>query len=351
MSGEAQPNDLRQMFSFLCDHDVPKAVFRARRGQLAPTSPTGLAAVYPVIQSSLQGWYSNGIPDDRADRLADWYQFTPQVRAIFDKCARTTGHHQVFKSAYLTHWEPRVAVGELPLDESRSITDAASRRRHDPSVRLTVERTVRDTSDNYRPTVASLSLFLEQAGPGESIPVSVELVCQPEPIEGKFEIAVYRGRLEIAPAEATIDSYTIPLATDAPYSLTRPDRTLTLQRANASINDGRIAWTVRSDKGPIGVLRLDDDAHLCRIAETADGDTISALFHAYVKDLDLCDPDPDDKVEDRESLYSFLRPDGMPLSPTKRQLIKRAILKEELGPAPTGWHRIAEDRRRLARDD
>ena len=354
MSGEALPNDLRQMLGFLCDHDVPKAVFRARRNQSAPTSPTRLAAVYSVRQSSLQGWYANGMPDDRVDRLAEWYQFTPQARVLFKKGARTTGQHQSFKTAYLTHWEPKVAAGDLPTNESQTTADPVLPRRHDPTVRLVVEQIVRAARqagvDDHRPNLASLSLFLQQAGPGESIPVSVELVCQPEPIGG-FEIAVYRGRLEITPGAATIDQEAPPLASDAPHPLTRSDRTLTLQRANASSNDGRVAWTVSSDKGPIGVLRLDDDAQLCRIAEPAEGDTITAVFHAYVKDLDLSDPDPDDDAEDVDRLYSFLRPDGKRLSPTKRQLIKRAILREELGPAPNGWHAIAEDRRRLALDD
>jgi hypothetical protein len=229
--------------------------------------------------------------------------------------------------------------------------DPTPRRRYDPSVRLMVQQMVRDSPalDDDRSNLASLSLFLQQAGPGESIPVSVELVCQPEPVGG-FEIAVYRGRLEIAPGTAAIEQRPPPLASDTPQPLCRPDRTLTLQRANASSKDGRIAWTVSSDKGPIGVLRLDDDVHLCRIAEPVDGDIIAVMFHAYVKDLDLIDPDPDEDEKDGESLYSFLRPNEKPLSPTKRQLIKRAILKEELGPAPKGWHTIAEDRRRLVRD-
>jgi hypothetical protein len=71
------------------------------------------------------------------------------------------------------------------------------------------------------------------------------------------------------------------------------------------------------------VLRLDEDVDLCRIAEPAEGDTVAAMFHAYVKDLDLAEPDPDDETDDRADPYSFLRPDGKPLSPNKRQLIKR----------------------------
>lgn len=217
-------------------------------------------------------------------------------------------------------------------------------RLHDPTVKLVAVRPPLATPDDGRPNLASLSLFLQQAGPGQSIPVSIELICEPEPI-GNFVVAVYRGRLEIVPGVAAIDQ-----ASDAALTLPLSDRTLTLNRHQVRRTDGRIAWTVASDKGPIGILRLKDDQPLCSIADPAEGEKVIAEFQAYFKDLDLADPDPDDDADDRKVSHSFLRPDGKLLSPNKRQLIKRLVLREEMGPAPNGWHTLAADCKKFFRD-
>ena len=325
-----EPIAAAQKLDFLMRHPVPRRVLGHQATMVS------LAAALDIARKTLIDQRDNG-------RLSPYVQGTLASKFAFelDWPEWLTGTVEGFRARYLR--QHQIADTEK----------LARPRRHDPSVRLTVERMVRDAptaAAEDRPSLASVTLFLQQAEPGESIPVSVELVCQPEPIEG-FEIAVYRGRLEISPGAAAMDRLHPPLASDATHPYSRPGRTLTLQRANASSNDGRVAWTVSSDKGPIGVLRLDEDVHLCRIAELADGDTIAPVFHAYVKDLDLSDPDLDDSAAGSESIYSFLRPDGKPLSQTKKQLIKCAILKDELGPAPKGWHTIAEDRRRLVRDD
>jgi hypothetical protein len=317
---------------FLMRHPVPRRILRHDPTMVSFANSLGVARKTLIDQRDKRrlSSYVQGLLAEKLKFRLDWPQWL-------------TGTAEEFRNRYVEEHkaEDEIAACALPP------------RRHDPSIQLKVQRLVRDTSegapDDDRPNLASLTLFLRQVGPGEAIPISVELICQPEPV-GSFEVAVYRGRLEIVSGAAPIAHEPAPLASDAAHTLSRNERTLTLERANAGSNDGRIAWTVRSDKGPIGVLRLDDDVDLCRIAEPVGGDTIAAVFHAFVKDLDLAETDPDDEADDRAGPYSFLRPDGKPLSPNKRQLVKRFILKEELGPAPKGWYTLAEDRAKLVRD-
>jgi hypothetical protein len=308
---------------FLMRHPVPRRVLGHEPTMVSFSDKLGVARKTLIDQRD------NG-------RLSSYVQSTLAAKLKFrlDWPDWLTGNVEDFRNRY--------------CHEHGSDADAPTRI-HDPAVKLRSERLVpAEKKDRERPNLASLSLFLQQAGPGQSLPVSVELVCQPEPV-GNFEIAVYRGRLEIDPGAAEIPLDPPPLATDGPATMTRGNRTVTLQRYHAS-GAGRVAWTVSAKDGPIGVLRLDDDQDLCLIGEPADGDIITAVLHVYVKDLDLAEPDPDDEADDRADPYSFLRPDGKPLSPKKRQIIKGLILKDELGPAPEGWHALAEDRRRLVRD-
>jgi hypothetical protein len=321
------PIDAAIKLDFLIRHPVPRGVLGHEATMKSFAEKVGVARK-TLIDQRQAGHLSPYVQDRLAERLKfalDWPEWL-------------TGTCDAFRDRYTKE------------HQDEAYDETARTRVYDRAAKLKVERMTwtGDVQDG-RPMLASLELFMQQAGPGEPIPVSVELICQPEPV-GAFEIAVHRGRLELHPGAASIAPTPAPLGTDAPHTQPAHERTLTLRRGQAQ--DGREAWMVSSDKGEIGILRLDDDAALCRIADPTDGDAIIATFNAWVKDLDLAEPDPDDDTADTRAAFSFLRADGKPLSPKARQLIKRAILKDEFGePEENGWHTLAASQRKLVRDD
>jgi hypothetical protein len=201
--------------------------------------------------------------------------------------------------------------------------------------------------------LAQLDLSFQQAGPDEPWPVSFDLICKPAPTpKPGFQFGVKRGRFELHHGAAKISPSTKErLAGDGPVTFAARDdreRTITVEIANAKA--GRPAWTVWSDHGPIGICRLDDAQVLCRIAEIAPGDEMVAIFKVYVGDLEPLGLDDDDDDDGDPDPYSFARADGKPLSPTKRQIIRQMLVKEEVGIPADGWVVVASDGRLFEED-
>jgi len=203
--------------------------------------------------------------------------------------------------------------------------------------------------------LAELDLSFQQAGPDEPWPVSIDLVCQPAPTpKPGFLFGVKRGRLEIHPGEAKISRKTKErLGGDGPVTFAArddPDRTITLEIANAT--GGRPAWTIWSDQGPIGIFRLDDEQVLCRIADIAPRDEVTAVFKVFIADLEPLGLDDDDDEDGNDpDPYSFACADGKPLSPNKRQIIRQMLVKEEVGSPADGWVVVASDGRLFEEDN
>jgi hypothetical protein len=219
-------------------------------------------------------------------------------------------------------------------------------------LRLTPRRLDVDFPDEHA-GLAWIGLSFQQSGPDEHWPVSFDLVCQPAPaVERGFQFGVKRGRLEIDPGPAEISPRTNErLGGDGPVTFPRdhPKRTITVEIANAK--GRRPAWTVSSDHGPIGVFRLDDEQMLCRVGDIAPGDEVTAVFKVLIADLEPVGLDDDDEDDDGDpDPYSFVREDGKPLSLAKRKIIRRMLVKEEVGSPSDGWVIVASDARMFEED-
>lgn len=253
----------------------------------------------------------------------------------------STGTAEAFKERYRKE-HPELTVSSL--------------RKYDPNVLLTSGR-IEPLDQSTEPlNLASIELALNQSPPGQPWPVSFTLICATEEPVGSptFEIAVKSGRIELNPGRAGIAARLSPgeqnacLAQNGPERFFRgtgnEKRQITITSATPT-RPGNRAWDVRCEDVPIGMFVLDDEKPLCQIAEPTVGDKVEITFSVWVRDLDIHERDDDHDVDDPESLRSFLRPNGKPLSQKKRAVIKALFVEHELKPSRAGWLRIAADGR------
>jgi hypothetical protein len=334
---EDETPELQEKLDFLVSAPEARAVTK-QHARVEITSRKALTEVMELARTNLYP-QSGRLSDRVADKLRQIYGIDENSECwgeFVEGCAREFANE--YKQLH-------------PLSEGRAEPISAARERQ-TGLRVTSRPLDVDFPDEHR-GLAALDLSLQQAGPDEPWPVSFDLVCQPAPaVERGFQFGVKRGRLEIDPGAAEISPRTNErLGGDRPAIFPRdhPTRTITVDIANAK--GRRPAWTVSSDHGPIGIFRLDDEHVLCRVGGIAPEDEVTAVFKVLIADLEPVGLDDDDEDDDGDpDPYSFVREDGKPLSLAKQKIIRRMLVKEEVGSPSDGWVIVASDGRRFEED-
>jgi hypothetical protein len=189
--------------------------------------------------------------------------------------------------------------------------------------------------------LASLELFVNQAGPGEPLPVSIELICQAAPFDG-VALGIKRGKLQIDCGCGHVGELRERAGYPEGFVIERGARSVRITLGGLR---RRPSWIIEADNGPIGVLSLADN--FCSIRELVPGSTVKASFSVYVKDLQYASSPEEARGEGdpEEDSYSFFRPTQMKLGRAKQMILKR-LAELPLG-GDNGWAVVCRDARRF----
>jgi hypothetical protein len=217
--------------------------------------------------------------------------------------------------------------------------------------RLKAIRTTQPES-SYEP-IASMQLFASQPGPGESWPLSADLVCQPARMEGVV-VAVKRGWLTFYCGEA--EANRLNKRAGYPGGLVVGNATCTPVAAYTQ----RPSWELYAASGPLGIVPLPHD--FCPVFGLTPGGTVIVTFSVYIKDLedeemaevaenankrdqDYRDPDAPQSDSD-----SFIRPGFPGLGAAKKKILKRLALKQISCVGEPELHEQQEGRKMICAD-
>lgn len=311
----------------------PRARSIARvKSRIDITTVTGLADYWKMAHSNVVSAHSD-LSNPVQSKIANLYDIPRDSTCWQAFC--NGNHEQLREEFYELHPNPISAVpGELDIANEGL-----------------------ESLETTEPTfpLASLDLYLQQVAAGDPSPVSVDLICQPIPVE-RLEMAVKRGWLELDCRNATGPRTNERAGYPEPVLVERATGSVRVAISNSPQQHPR--WEITSLEGPIGMFRVGeefkcvvsletDDGNteirsfeesLCVIRNLSPGDKVTARFMVYVKDLealnDLNDPGPeeqDDEDEESEGVTrSFLRTDEKPLTEMARKIIKRATEKQAL---------------------
>ncbi|MEO0644086.1 MAG: hypothetical protein AAFY47_11840 [Pseudomonadota bacterium] len=302
--------DVKGVIEYLTREALPRRVFRHLRPNIeAPTTPTELAGGqkepkvhFKIKQHSMQGWYTNGIPQDRLDLLAQWYGFESTIWKAWQ-----AGNLGVFKAAYTTHWDNELAGVTQPRAPLQA-SGPTLRRIHTGKDDQPVE------SLGAIDVAASGQLIENQDGSFSAL-----VICRPAMVSS-IRLAVKFAKIRLT-----------RLTTDTADELCASDR-LKLQTLS---NDREIAVELRpvgsgrpptfelqADQGAIELVSLPDD--LWKWPNLKAGDRFMAELIVLLRNC--TGYDDGDEVEDLDEDASETWDDGNSFfRPRRRSLGNRAL--------------------------
>lgn len=201
-------------------------------------------------------------------------------------------------------------------------------------------------SDNLegKERLASIVLSFMQRPPGEPWPVLLQLRCQNDTID-QFEVAVKRGWLQIE----VRNSCTLDVAESRDIQVAGSEGTVKVGAPAG--RSYRTSWEVIANGKFIGVIDLPET--FCGVGQLSPGDTLTARFAAFVKDLENITANDDAIPENCKSptdSVSWRRLGYQTLGAAKQAIMMRVAQLNHLPGSERGWVVLCQTRRTFDTD-